>query len=39
VIGTGKLERIERAVRSLQIEISREDWFRIWTASQGRDVP
>ncbi|MDD3642703.1 MAG: aldo/keto reductase, partial [Candidatus Krumholzibacteria bacterium] len=39
VIGTGRLERIEQAVESLRIDLSREDWFRVWTASQGRDVP
>ena len=39
IIGTGKPERIERAATSFDINISREEWFRIWAASNGRDVP
>jgi len=39
VIGTGKMDRIIRALESLKTDLSREDWFRIWTASQGHDIP
>ena len=39
LIGTGKMDRMLEAVESLKTDLSREDWFRIWTASQGHDVP
>jgi len=39
VVGTGKMDRILHAVESIETDLSREDWFRIWTASQGHDVP
>jgi predicted oxidoreductase len=39
IIGTGKLERIKSAVDSVDINLSREDWYRMWTASKGYEVP
>ena len=39
VIGTGKMEHIQDALEAMRIELSREAWFRIWTASKGYDVP
>jgi predicted oxidoreductase len=39
VIGTGKMERVNHALESLKIDLPREEWFKIWTASIGRDVP
>jgi len=39
VIGTGKMDRIKNAVSSLDINLSTEDWFRIWSASKGYEVP
>lgn len=39
VLGTGKLERIQSAVKALDIELSREQWFTIWEASKGHGVP
>jgi len=39
VIGTGNLKRIEGAVKALDITLSREEWFGIWSASKGREVP
>ncbi|MBN1301846.1 MAG: aldo/keto reductase [Melioribacteraceae bacterium] len=39
VIGTGKPERIQSAAESLKINLSREDWYRIWVASKGHGVP
>ncbi len=38
VIGTGKIERLKTAVASLKIELSIEQWFSIYVASQGKDV-
>jgi predicted oxidoreductase len=39
VLGTGNIDRIRRAVEADQIKLSREQWFTIWTASMGREVP
>jgi len=39
VLGTSKPERIKEAVLTLQMKISDEQWFEIWTASTGVKVP
>lgn len=39
IIGTARPERMESAISSLRIKLTREDWFRIWIAATGRDVP
>lgn len=38
VIGSTKIQRIEAAVTSLNIELSDEEWFSIYEASQGHEV-
>jgi len=39
VIGTNKIERIESAVGALSIRLEREDWYALWVAAQGRNIP
>lgn len=39
VIGSGKIERIKAAASALDIKLSRQEWFEIWTASKGESVP
>ena len=39
VLGTSKPERIRSAVDALEIMLSREQWYRIWSASTGTPVP
>lgn len=39
VLGTGKIERVEAAVHSLDIELGRQDWYRLLEASNGHPVP
>ncbi|WP_028116885.1 aldo/keto reductase [Ferrimonas senticii] len=39
VLGTGKVERIQTAVAAKDLVITREHWFRIWTAATGHKVP
>ena len=39
VLGTSKIIRLEAAVEAMNIEMTREEWFEIWTASTGEDVP
>ena len=39
VLGTGNIERAKSAVKSVDIELDRQDWFKLLVASQGHDVP
>ncbi|MCB8989021.1 MAG: aldo/keto reductase [Chloroflexota bacterium] len=39
VLGTGKLERLRSAVAAQSIQLTRQQWFAIWEASAGREVP
>ena len=39
VIGTNKIERIQSAAHSCGIKLEREDWYALWEAAQGRQIP
>ncbi|MCE7993396.1 MAG: oxidoreductase [Roseivirga sp.] len=39
LVGSGKIDRVRKAVDSLDIELSTQQWFEIWVASQGKNVP
>lgn len=39
ILGTGKIERIKTAVASLEIKISLEQWFQIYIAALGQELP
>lgn len=39
VLGTGKIERLKAALQALDMKLSLEQWFDIYTASTGNDVP
>jgi len=39
IIGSNRIERVESAVRALEISLNREDWYALWTAAQGRRIP
>lgn len=39
IIGSGKIERVNAAVSALEIELTREQWYRVWVASKGHGVP
>jgi predicted oxidoreductase len=39
VLGTGKLERVRAAVEAESLQLTRQQWFAIWTASAGHNVP
>ncbi|MEW6654236.1 MAG: aldo/keto reductase [Bacteroidota bacterium] len=39
VLGTRKIERIKAAMKGLNVNLTREEWFKIWVASHGRDIP
>ncbi|WP_274884308.1 aldo/keto reductase [Vibrio harveyi] len=39
IIGSGKIERVHSAVNALNIELTCEQWYRVWVASKGHGVP
>jgi len=39
IIGSGNLQRIQTAIKSLQVELSAEDWYRVWSEAKGHEVP
>ncbi|MEM6966210.1 MAG: aldo/keto reductase [Bacteroidota bacterium] len=38
VIGTSKIKRVQSALNATKIEMSKEDWYRLWKASTGREI-
>ncbi|MCG9749229.1 aldo/keto reductase [Vibrio brasiliensis] len=38
IIGSGNIQRVQTAVGALQLELSNEQWYRIWVASKGHGV-
>ncbi|WP_299242534.1 aldo/keto reductase [uncultured Aquimarina sp.] len=38
VMGSTKINRIQSAVNSLSLQITDEEWFKIWEASTGQEV-
>jgi len=39
VLGTSKIERVKKALEATAIKMTREEWFILWRASTGHDVP
>ncbi|HCN28899.1 MAG TPA: oxidoreductase [Verrucomicrobiales bacterium] len=39
IIGTNKLERLATTARAAGIELEREDWYALWEAAQGCQIP
>ncbi|MCE4936546.1 aldo/keto reductase [Aliivibrio fischeri] len=39
IIGSGKIERVKVAVDAMSIELTREQWYRVWVESKGHGVP
>ena len=39
VIGTNRLERLQAAAAADTIVLEREDWYALWEAAQGRQIP
>lgn len=39
IVGSGKIERVQSAVAALDLELTREQWYRVWVASKGHGVP
>lgn len=38
IIGTTKFERIEETKKAMEIELKREDFYQLWSASTGHEV-
>ncbi len=39
VLGTGRIERLQAATVAAELQLSQEDWFALWSASTGVEVP
>ena len=39
VMGTGKIERLREAAAAESVTLDQQQWFMIWEASAGREVP
>jgi predicted oxidoreductase len=39
IVGSGKIERIKSAIRATEIKLTRDQWFEIYVASRGLDIP
>jgi predicted oxidoreductase len=39
IMGSSKLERLRSAAAAAELFLSREQWFALWTASVGQEVP
>jgi len=39
ITGSGRIDGLREAVAALDIKLDGEDWYAIWTASQGHPVP
>jgi len=39
ILGTTKASRFAQAVSALEIELTNEEWFQVWVASTGEEVP
>ena len=39
ILGSGKIDRIKTAIRATEIKLTRDQWFEIYVASRGVDIP
>lgn len=39
IIGSGNIERVKAAKQAYDLKLTREQWYRIWVASKGHNVP
>ena len=38
ILGSGKLNRVVHAIQSININLSRDDWFELWVSFLGHDI-
>ena len=39
VVGTARIERLKAAADAVAIELEQEEWFELWEAAMGHEVP
>ncbi|WP_017020874.1 aldo/keto reductase [Aliivibrio logei] len=39
IIGSGKIERVQSAIKAMSLALTREQWYRVWVESKGHGVP
>ena len=39
IVGSGKIERLQNAVKAYELEMSAEQWYRIFIAAKGDELP
>jgi predicted oxidoreductase len=39
ITGSGRIDALREAVASQGVQLGAEDWYRVWQASMGREVP
>ncbi|OUS18521.1 oxidoreductase [Nonlabens dokdonensis] len=39
VLGTGKIDRVQSAVKTMQVKLTLEQWFEIYIAAAGQELP
>lgn len=39
ILGSGNIQRTQAAVEALSLTLTREQWYRVWVASKGHNVP
>lgn len=39
ILGSGKINRVKSAIEALEITLTKDQWFMIWEASKGHEVP
>lgn len=39
ILGSGNIQRVKAAVEALSLTLTREQWYRVWAASKGHNVP
>ena len=39
ILGTGNIDRIKSACQAIDLKLTREQWFMLWAASNGHNVP
>jgi len=39
ITGSGRLQALQEAVAAVDLRLAAEDWYRVWQASMGHEVP
>jgi len=39
ILGSGKIENITKAINALNLKLTVDEWFQIWTAAKGKEIP